>query len=431
MLLGIKSKKTVFLRHLFMAALSALLVYLFYLSYPSWGVVRALWPDWGADHAFWRSFAHASFLFLCIALIIGPAAKLWPSCVRFIPWRREFGIWFAVLASAHFYAMWDRWALWDVPRLLGLEYVENLGSYVMFRPEVGIMNLMAIAIFPMIVLLVITSSNRAVSFLGISSWKWLHNSLIHVIFYIVVLRGVLYFFFFFQPTLPELKMYPPIWFAYPFLGMALFVVILQAAAFVKTVLMQRGGGQCRFAQNKLQSIAVMGFGALLVLPMVLVTGSIAFLDSRITVEAPGASAQLAPQNYARSFYMVIREESQDTYLWAENLDSAPDFRQTIQIGESPVAHQIYRYNEKTLYAAEPGTDGKLVWSKTENIEPGNIGMTNIISGPGAWAATYGTGEHQIQLADRTLQVTIYSVEEAIEDEVFAIPADANLTPVAP
>jgi len=431
MLLGIKSKKELFLRHLFVAGLGAILVYLFYLSYSSWGVELALWPDWGVAHAFWRSFAHAAFVFLFIALIIGPAAKLWPSFARFIPWRREFGIWFAVLAIVHGYAIWDRWALWDMPRVFGLEYAENLSSYVMFRPEVGIMNMMAIAIFPMIVLLVITSSDRAVSFLGISSWKWLHSSLIHVIFYVIVLRGVLYFFFFFQPTLPELRMYPPIWFSYPFLGMALFAAALQAAAFVKTVLWQRGGGQFQFTKHKLQGMAVAGVGALLVLPMVLVTGSVVFLDSRITVSAPEVSVEPTSQNYARSFYMVIREENQDVHIWARNLDSEPYFRQTIRIGESPIAHQIYRYDERALYAAKLGIDGRLIWSKTEDVEPRNIGMANIISGPGTWAAQYGTGEHQIQLADRTLQVTIHSVREAIGDEVFAILADADPTTVTP
>ncbi len=431
MLLGIKSKKIVFLRHLLVAVFGFLLVYLFYLSYGAWGVEFALWPDWSAPHPFWRAWAHAAFVLLFLALIIGPAARLWRPLSRFISWRRELGVWFAVLATVHGYTIWDRWANWDVQRLFGLEYAENLGSYVMFRPEVGIMNMMAIAIFPMIVLLAITSSDRAVSFLGISSWKWLHSSLIHVIFYVIVLRGVLYLFFFFQPSPPELRMYPPIWFLYPFLGMALFATLLQAAAFVKTVLLQRGGGEFHFMKNKLQSMAVVGIGALFILPMVLVTGAVAFLDSRITVNNSEVSAQPVPQNYARSFSMVIREVDQDVYLWAKNLDTEPYFRQTVKSGGASVSHQIYRYAERTLYTAKLGADNKLMWSKNEKVEPENIGISNITAGPGVWAAQYGTGEHQIPLAGRTLQITINSVGEEIADEVFSIPVDANPTPISP
>lgn len=120
-------------------------------------------------------------------------------------------------------------------------------------------------------------------------------------------------------------------------------------------------------------------------------GSVAFLDSKITVNTEGASAQLAPQNYARSFHMVIAEEKQNIHLWARNLDRAPYFRQTVEAGGLPVSHQIYRYGERTLYTAELGADNKLVWSKTENAQLENIGISNIVAGPGVWAAQYGTG----------------------------------------
>ncbi len=404
-----------------MAGVSAIMVYLFYISYSSWGVKPALWPDWGVAHAFWRAWAHAAFIFLFLALIIGPSAKLWHPFSRFISWRRELGIWFAILSTVHGYVIWDRWAQWDIQRLFGLEYAENLGSYVMFRPEVGIMNMMAIMIFPMMVLLLITSSDRAVNFLGMSSWKWLHNSLIQVIFYVIMLRGVLYFFFFFEPSLPELRIYPPIWFAYPFLWMALFAVTLQAAAFIKTVLKQRGGGEIQFAKNKLQSMAVVGIGAFLVLPMVLMLGTIIFLDSRITVGDSKSLTQSVPENYARSFSMVISENNQDIAIWARDIDDSLYLRQTIIVDGKPVAHKIYRYGERTLYSMELGVDGKFVLSKTENIEPKNIGVADIIAGPGVWALQYGIGKHQIQLTGGTLEVTIKNVGGPIDDGVFTVP----------
>jgi hypothetical protein len=70
----IKSSKAIFLRHLGVASLGALLVYLFYLSYGAWGVEPALWPDWGEDHPYWRAWGHAAFVLLFLSLILGPAS---------------------------------------------------------------------------------------------------------------------------------------------------------------------------------------------------------------------------------------------------------------------------------------------------------------------------------------------------------------------
>jgi DMSO/TMAO reductase YedYZ heme-binding membrane subunit len=61
-----------------------------------------------------------------------------------------------------------------VARLFGFEYMENVGGYILFRPEVGIMNMMGLIIAPMIILLVVTSFDGAIKLLGASSWKWLH-----------------------------------------------------------------------------------------------------------------------------------------------------------------------------------------------------------------------------------------------------------------
>lgn len=417
MLLGIKSKKIVFLRHLFVAGLSALLVYLFYISYPQWGV----------DHALWRAFAHAAFVFLFLALILGPATKLWHPLTRFISWRREFGIWFAVLALAHGYVIWDRWARWDVMRLFGFEHAGELGGYILFRPEVGIMNMMGLMVLPMIILLAVTSFDRAVSFLGISSWKWLHNYLVHAIFYIVVLRGVLYLFFFFQLSYPRMIPYPPVWFLYPFIAMAAFAVLLQAAAFVKTVLQRRGPLQYYSIKNQLQNFALIGIGILLILPMALVGGSLVFIENRVA-DAPKASAQ-PPQNYARTFHMTVRDANQIIHLWMRDIDTAPYFRQTTEIGGSPISHQIYRYGERILYTAKLNESMELVWFKTENVKPEDIGIPGLAGGPGAWAVQYGKGEHQIQFTEKILRVTIHSVEEAIADEVFEIPEDADPKPM--
>jgi len=418
MIIGLKNNKVILLRHLGVAVLSALLVYLFYQSYFAWGVEPAMWPDWGEDHPFWRAWAHAAFVLLFLILIISPAAMLWKPLKRFISWRRELGIWFAVLSLGHGYAIWDRWARWDVATLFGFGYVEDLGSYVLFRPEVGIMNMMGLVMAPLIILLAVTSFDRAVKFLGPSSWKWLHSTLVPVIFYIAMLRGTLYLFYFFQVTPPEWSPYPPIWFLYVFLGMGLFAVILQAAAFVKTVLRRKSRNQ---ENSILQAGCVIGVGILFVMPMALMTGTVAYFDRGAIKEPPGIAEQTQPsQDYAKSFEMVIHNDDQDIHLWAVNIDSAPYFRQTIEAAGEPISHQIYKYSERVLYTAELDADMELVWSTLENVGPEDIGILEVVREPRIWAEQYGTGEHQIDIHEEELQVTIHSVEETIDGEVFEI-----------
>lgn len=282
MIQGIKTNESM-LRHLYVGIISALMVYLFYLSYFTWGVEPAIFPDWGADHPFWRAWAHAAFVLLFFILIIGPCAKLWPSLKRFIPWRRELGIWFAVLSIGHGYAIWDRWARWDLARLFGFEYVEEVGAYILVRPEVGIMNMMGVIVAPMIILLAIISFDRVVKLLGPSSWKWLQSTLVHVIFYMVMVRGVLYLFYFFQFSPPNWRVYPSIWFLYVFLGMAVIIVFLQAAAFSKTVI-QRIVGKQKIGIKKLIAVTIVAI--MFVMPIVLMTTIVMYYDNRALKEPP-------------------------------------------------------------------------------------------------------------------------------------------------
>lgn len=429
MLLGIKSKKAVFLRHLLIGSCSLVMVYLFYLSYEAWGVKPALWPDWGADHPFWRSWAHAAFVLLFLTLILGPAAKLWRPFTRLLSWRRELGIWFAVLGVGHAWAIWDRWAQQDAAALFGIQKMEEMGGYVLARPEVGIMNMMMLMLAPMIILLAVTSSDRAVNFLGISSWKWLHNSLIHAIFYIVMLRGMLYLFFIFQYSPPNWRQYPSIWFLYPFLGMGVFAVLLQAAAFAKTVLKQRSYGQ---ANSVAAVILVILLAGLFAAPMTLAAGTILYFDGRLVNGASTAAGTTQPTGtYAKTFYLVINDQGQNIHIWASNLDSKPFFRQRTDTGGVTVSDQIYRSDLMALYDGERDASGQLVWRKQENVRPESIGLSNIAAGPGTWAARYGAGEHQVRLAQGSIQVTIHSVDKALDDDIFKIPDAAMQSQAKP
>jgi methionine sulfoxide reductase heme-binding subunit len=237
MLLGVKTTRELVLRHLLVAGLSAVLVYAGWLVHGQWEPEMRLWKSFGVG---------AAFLIWFVALV-GPAAKLWPPLRRIITWRRETGIWFAVVAAVHFYLIWDGWARWSVRELLGFQYVEEMDAYLRFEPGFGLANLMGLTALLFALVLAATSFDRAVSFLGISSWKWLH-SFTYVIFYIVALHSLYFAFMHYQPAPHRIMMglptaYPENILRFAYLGMLLSVFAAQAGAFAKTVRQRRRVGR--------------------------------------------------------------------------------------------------------------------------------------------------------------------------------------------
>lgn len=200
MLLGVKSKKTLLLRHTFVGFLAAFIIYLFWLSR----------SELSFDVRLWRALGDTAFSFLFITLIIGPLAKLWKPAVRLVPWRRETGIWFALLALSHFV---------------------RAGGYALSEPGIELPSFLGLTALFWALALAATSSDRAVNFLGRSSWKWLH-SMAYVIFYLVAAHATYFLFWRYR----EVK-----WFQYPFLGIILAVPALQISAFIKEVIRQRDG----------------------------------------------------------------------------------------------------------------------------------------------------------------------------------------------
>lgn len=236
MLLGIKSKKILFLRHALVGSLSALLVYL----------VWQVNSTWSPDMRLWKAFGGATFALLWFAVFIGPASRLWHPLVRLITWRREFGIWFAVVGLIHGYLILDGWVRWGVREFLGYQYVAELETYLRFEPGFGLANLMGLVALIFGLVLASTSFDKAVSFLGVSSWKWLHM-FAYVIFYLAALHVTYYAFIHFTPSpyrvlmgMPTEYLVNPLRFYY--LTAFLSVFIVQAIAFIKTVTQQRNGG---------------------------------------------------------------------------------------------------------------------------------------------------------------------------------------------
>ncbi len=237
MLLGIKSKKTVFLRHLFVSVISAFLVY---------GVWQVN-STWSPDMRLWKSFGGAAFALLWFAVLIGPASRLWGPLVRIVTWRREFGVWFVVVGMVHGYLVLDGWVRWGLWEFFGYQYIAELDTYLRFEPGFGLANLMGIVALVFALPLAVTSFDRAVSFLGISSWKWLH-SFAYVVFYLVALHAIYFSFIHFTPSPQRILMgqptnYPDNVLRFYYVLAILSVFVAQFGSFVKTVYKQRKSGK--------------------------------------------------------------------------------------------------------------------------------------------------------------------------------------------
>lgn len=193
--------------------------------------------DWDPEMRLWRAFGDASFMLLFISLSAGPLARLWPPAALLIPWRRELGIWFAALASAHTLLILNGWVRWDVLRFLGYELIPEAGRWVRLESGFGLSNIMGVVALLWALALAATSSDAATRFLGPSSWKWLHTSA-YVVFYLTVLHAAYFLFlhytFSFHRSVPA-----PDWFRWPFVALGLTVVALQLAAFARTVSRRR------------------------------------------------------------------------------------------------------------------------------------------------------------------------------------------------
>ena len=213
------------LRHLTVGLIAAGLTYLFWLSR----------PQWVDEMRFWRAVGDSSFILLFLTLAIGPLVKLWPSVSSVIPWRREMGIWYGLLAIGHTLLILDGWVRWDFMRFFGYEFLPALERYARLEPGFGLSNAIGMTAVAGSLLLMATSSNLAVNLLGPSAWKWLQNSA-YVVFYLVALHTFYFLFMhytvsFHRPVPDEAN-----WFSYPFLALVAAIPILQASAYVKIVM---------------------------------------------------------------------------------------------------------------------------------------------------------------------------------------------------
>jgi len=169
------------------------------------------------------AFARVAFILLFLILIIGPWVRIKVPSQEVLPkikpwsWRGELGIWFAIMALAHFIILLIERPLTQLIKLGGSGY--SLTNFI---------GLIALIIS---IILAFASLEKVIKFLGVMSWRVLH-SLTYVVFYLVAAH-IVYFQFF--SSHGEIG---PDWLGWLEVGMTVVVIILQITAFIKTILWQ-------------------------------------------------------------------------------------------------------------------------------------------------------------------------------------------------
>lgn len=219
----IKIKNNFLTRHLLVGFIAIFLTFVFWSAH----------YEWDDEMRLWRAFGDAGYSLLFMTLIIGPLSKLWSHSIFLLSWRREIGIWFAVLAIIHGILIANGWANWDVAKFFGYEFIPQLGRIARLEPGFGLANTLGFVAFLWIAILAITSSNRAMKWLGASSWKWIHTGS-HIVFYLVAIHTS--YFLFIHYTASFHKAVPPqSTFVIPFILMSITVLALQISSYIKVV----------------------------------------------------------------------------------------------------------------------------------------------------------------------------------------------------
>ena len=218
-----KVKSNFVVRSLLVGVIVLFLIFVFWFAH----------YEWDDEMRLWRSFGDAGYSLLFITLIIGPLSKLWLRSNFLLLWRREFGIGFAIMAITHGVLIANGWANWDVAKFFGYEFVPQLGRIVRLEPGFGLANLIGFVAVLWIAVLAFTSSDKAMKWLGASSWKWIHTGSI-TIFYLVAIHSA--YFLFIHYTESFHKTVPPeSTFVIPFIMMSVIVLVLQISAYIKVV----------------------------------------------------------------------------------------------------------------------------------------------------------------------------------------------------
>ena len=194
-------------------------------------LVAGFWasrPQWVWDMRLWRAVGDASLVLLALTLAVGPAARLLPAAGRLVRWRRQLGIWTALTGLLHGALIFWGWVKFDLGRLMGYEFVPQLGRVARLEPGFGLANLMGVVAVGWLLVLLATSSDAAMRRLGPGVWAWVQG-FAHVVFYLAALHTA--YFLFMHYTLSFHREVPePNWFRVPLLVLVATVIALQVGA---------------------------------------------------------------------------------------------------------------------------------------------------------------------------------------------------------
>ena len=194
--------------------------------------------EWSPMHKWNRAMGDASVVLVSLAMAIGPLARLWSRMRRFLPWRRELGVWATLLAVIHTVIILDGWLEWELIRLFGYQFHPTLGSYVMLLHGFGLANVIGIAALLYGAVLAGTSNDRSQKFLGGSAWKFLQQGT-YVLWALVVAHTANFLYLHFQDFHRQVP--DPNWAQWPFAGLVVLVLGLQFTAFWRTWKTKRRG----------------------------------------------------------------------------------------------------------------------------------------------------------------------------------------------
>ncbi|MEQ8357643.1 MAG: ferric reductase-like transmembrane domain-containing protein [Kiloniellaceae bacterium] len=179
-----------------------------------------------------------SLVMLSLAMAAGPAARLWSSARRWLPWRRELGVWGTLLAVIHTLIILDGWVQWELARLFGYEFHPLLDQYVMLQHGFGLANIVGIAALLYGIVLASSSNDRSQNLLGGAVWKFLQQSA-YVFWALIVVHTAYFLYLHFQDFHRQTP--DPNWLQMPFAVLVTLVAGLQAVAFWKTWRTKRRG----------------------------------------------------------------------------------------------------------------------------------------------------------------------------------------------
>ncbi|MFZ5708386.1 MAG: ferric reductase-like transmembrane domain-containing protein [Pseudomonadota bacterium] len=218
-----RTARRALLRHLCVAALTAVLL----------AVFAAVHAQWSPMHRWNRAFGDASLVLVALSMGLGPLVRFVRPATPLLAFRRELGIHGCLLALVHAAIILVGWVQWDLMRLFGFELHPDLLVYVMFQPGFGLANLIGLAALVFVALLAATSSDMAMSRLGVSGWKFLQMGVLPL--WWLSVSHVAYFLFMhflsFHRPLPD-----PNPLRFWFVGLVIGVAGLRFAAYVRTVL---------------------------------------------------------------------------------------------------------------------------------------------------------------------------------------------------